>query len=374
VEERLWRVMCALERNRVNVQIITELRSQNPETEVLRPGLTVRRIAPVDAGRLWKLYFAVQAFHWNRVVRKYASAHTIWATDPAMAVGALLAVPRRPVIFNPAACAAGMRHIWEQRPEIDSMNAPRHLVWLDRFAYKHSAAIVVSSMNVKRQLERFYGARSSVHVVPYAEYPRRVNGDRASARRHFGIDEGAFSIGFLGRLDPCKDIPFLLAALKLMPLAPRDRLLLVGAGPDEARLRRVAADMGVEANLIWAGRLDDPREALAAMDVMVLPSVYEAFGLVLLEAMASGVPVIARADDGHTVFTAAAEIVPLEAGIVIPSNSQEELAAALRRLKDTPADRERLSEGARRAVEGRTWDDVAAEYIGILAPFWPRSD
>jgi glycosyltransferase involved in cell wall biosynthesis len=98
----------------------------------------------------------------------------------------------------------------------------------------------------------------------------------------------------------------------------------------------------------------------------VLPSVYEAFGLVLVEAMSVGTPVITRADDGETVFTASSEIVTPESGIVVPSNDVEALADALRLLRDSPDLRARLGVGAKRTVSRRSWDDLAKEYVSMI--------
>jgi glycosyltransferase involved in cell wall biosynthesis len=353
-------------RTGAEVQVITENRVEAILSEVMAPRLNVRRIPPADAGRLWRIDHIMRALSWRGAIKRYASGHLIWATDPSMAIGAMLAHPLDRVIFNPAACAAGIRHIWKQYPDADSLITHRHLVWLDRLAYRHAQNVVVSSMNVKQQFERFYGTRPSVHVVPYAADSPVVNPDRARARERFGIHPSGFCVGFVGRLDPCKDIPFLLTALACMSPGPHDRLLIVGDGPDAGRLRRIAEERGVAEHIVWAGRLNPPDEALAAMDVLVLPSYYEAFGLVLLEAMAFGVPVIARASDGETVLTAASEVITPENGIVVPSHDSNALASALGRLRNSNELRTRLSEGAKRYVLRRTWDDVAREAVHIL--------
>jgi glycosyltransferase involved in cell wall biosynthesis len=270
------------------------------------------------------------------------------------------------VTFNAAACAAGMRHIWKRRPEVDSMNVPRHLVWLDWLAYHYADAVVVSSHNIRGQFERFYGTRANVYVIPYAEDPLERPLDRGRARDRFGLLATDFTIGFIGRLDPCKDVPFLLRALTALPLRPTDRLLIIGTGPDEARIRKIATDLRIAEHLVWAGQQDSAQEALAAMDVLVLPSVYEAFGLVQLEAMAAGIPVIARKSNEDTVFTAASEVVPPEAGIVIPPDDERSLAEALALLRSDPMKRQELGAGGQRLVSQRNWDDVAREMLPIL--------
>jgi glycosyltransferase involved in cell wall biosynthesis len=365
VEERLWRVAQALAARGVEVKVVTENRLGLAAAEVLAPRLCVRRIQPFDAGRLWRIGQVAQVHYWRRAVMAQDCGHIVCATEPAMAVGALLASPRPHVIFNPAACAAAMRRMWEQRPELYSMNLPRHLAWVDRMAYRHADDVVVSSENVKRQFEKFYGPRSSIHVLRYAGHPSPAI-DRDVACRRFGFTADDFCVGFAGRLDPCKDVPFLLHALKRLPPRTTDRLLIVGEGPDEHRVRRAASELGLDSHIVWAGRLNSTDEAFVAMDVLVLPSVYEAFGLVLVEAMSVGTPVITRADDGETVFTASSEIVTPESGIVVPSNDVEALADALRLLRDSPDLRARLGVGAKRTVSRRSWDDLAKEYVSMI--------
>jgi glycosyltransferase involved in cell wall biosynthesis len=321
----------------------------------------------MDEGPLWRVYYVAKAYQWRKSMAMYASGDVIWSTEPSMAVGALSVRPRRRVVFNPAACAAGMRSIWRLRPETDSMRVPRHLIFLDKLAFQHADAVVVSSANVRDQFERAYGSRhGKVHVVPHAARASTDAAQRFDARARFGIEPEAFCIGFVGRLDPCKDVPFLIDAIAGMADREHIRLLLVGVGPDESRIRRKAEESGIAEHLVWAGRMDSPDDAYSAMDVLVLPSVYEAFGLVLLEAMAAGVPVIGRANNGTSVLTATAEIIPPTAGVVIPSDSVSDMTRALRLLQEDPVGRATMGEEARRHASRWTWNDVAVEYLRIF--------
>jgi glycosyltransferase involved in cell wall biosynthesis len=245
------------------------------------------------------------------------------------------------------------------------MHVPRHLLWVDRAAYKFADAVVVSSRNVEMQFRRFYGTGPAVHVHPHATDASTIHTNRVDARAAFGIAEQAFCVGFVGRLDPCKDLPFLVEAFARTDLDPADRLLILGTGPDEARVKQMASQRGLTNQIVWAGRVDEPATAYSAMDVLVLPSVYEAFGLVLLEAMAAGLPVVGRADDGETVFTATSDIVSEESGFVIPANGCPALVEVLRFLKRNPDRRREMGQAARRRALSRTWDDMARECIAV---------
>lgn len=143
----------------------------------------------------------------------------------------------------------------------------------------------------------------------------------------------------VGRLSRYKGFDVLIDALAARP---RDRLLLVGDGECAAALRVQAGARGVAARVHFAGALDDAAlaSAYASADAFVLPSRDrgEAFGLVLLEAMRAGLPVVASAIDGSGV----ASVVGVGAGgILVPPDDAGALAAAIGQLVD-PAARQAL--------------------------------
>jgi glycosyltransferase involved in cell wall biosynthesis len=367
VEERLWQVTTEMVRQGHQVEVLTENRSGAPAEEELVPGLRVRRFEPFHPGRQWRWYFLAQTLWWFRRLRAHRPTGFVWATDPTMAVAAIAAGYRRSLIYNPASCAAGVSHIGRQHPQASSLHVPRLLERLDRLACRWARAIVVSSENVKAQFDRFYGTRDNMHVIPYAigEVPLRP--PQADARRTFGVSLAGFVIGFVGRLDPCKGLEFLFAGARQCGLGPDDRIVIVGSGSDQGRLRQLVEAEGLGAHVVWAGHVADTSAVYPAFDVLVLPSFYEAFGLVMLEAMSAGVPVIGRASDGHSVFTAASEVVSHgTTGFVTRSDDPAELAVHLQWLRTHPADRAAMGERARQAATSRTWRDVVSDYRAMM--------
>ena len=149
----------------------------------------------------------------------------------------------------------------------------------------------------------------------------------------------------VGRLSRYKGFDVLIEALA--GAADVD-LLLVGGGECEGELRALAAQRGVGGRIAFAGELDD--DALAAAyesaDAFVLPSRDrgEAFGLVLLEAMRAGLPVIASAIDGSGVGEV---VVEDETGLLVPPGDAAALAGAVARLRGDDALRRRLGSGGR---------------------------
>ena len=162
-----------------------------------------------------------------------------------------------------------------------------------------------------------------------------------------------YPIGFIGRLDPVKRVPDLVRAVA--PIGDRVTLDIFGDGPDRQRIERQIDSMGCVA---LRGAVRRPQEALSEMGLLVLPSEAEGFGLVLIEAMASGVPVIATDAPGIR------DVLRHEVnGLLVPVGAPPALTAAIERVISDPQLRARLIEGGIRTVRERyTWDRVLPQY------------
>ena len=115
---------------------------------------------------------------------------------------------------------------------------------------------------------------------------------REEARRHLRLPEHCTVIGNVGRLHPDKDQATLIDGFaRALPHLPAGCLLaIIGSGPLEARLRQQATRLGVTESVRFLGQVADARQYFSAFDLFVLSSDHEPFGMVLLEAMAAGVP------------------------------------------------------------------------------------
>ena len=177
-------------------------------------------------------------------------------------------------------------------------------------------------------------------VDPDALQPQRP---RAAVRAGLGLDESVPLLVCVGRLAPQKDHPTLLAALALLP--PQVVLLVVGGDPfgdGEARLRAEAARLGLGGRARFLGIRHDVPDLVAASDLFVLPSLWEGLGLVFLEAMAVGVPVVA------TRVSAIPEVVlDGRSGWLVPPGDPAALAAAVEAALADPAERRRRGEAGR---------------------------
>lgn len=163
---------------------------------------------------------------------------------------------------------------------------------------------------------------------------------REAARAHLGLPQGAWVVGNVGRLHPDKDQATLIRGFaQALPQLPAGSLLaIMGSGKLEASLRRLAAELGVTENVRFLGQVAGGRRYFKAFDLFALSSDHEPFGMVLLEAMAAGVPVIGTdCGGGREVVQGVGELFPL--------GDAAALAGALQRQaqsRDLPALRERL--------------------------------
>lgn len=371
VETRLFHMARELAQRGIVVNVLTERRSDAPPREELMPGLFVRRFARMDCGRLWRWRNLVRVQWWRRNLHDCLSdAGHIWATHPASALAVIALGHRDRLIYNPAACTAGMRHIFRVHPHITTMRMPHHLCVLDRLAYRLSHRTIVSSRNLARQFTCFYG----VHDRPPAVLPLAartadlaVLPNRSSARRRWNLPDDGLVLGYVGRLDPCKGIDVLLEAMASQPLRPTTRLLLVGEGPDEARLRTLVDQLHLSRHVIFTGRLDDPSHAYSAIDLLAMPSHYEAFGLAAVEAMAMGVPVLAPRGNDRDTLTAFDEIIEHErTGWLVDANHPAALATVIHALERAPGQCRLLGDNARRQMSQRSWRQYVSECLEML--------
>jgi glycosyltransferase involved in cell wall biosynthesis len=173
-------------------------------------------------------------------------------------------------------------------------------------------------------------------------------GSGTAVRRSLGIDADEFVVGFVGRLDPVKDIRGLVETFSIFlrsheHAALTARLLVVGDGQELPLARRAAASL--DARVVFAGSREDVHHCMAAMDVYLQPSFYEGHSLTLLEAMASRLPVVSTAVGGTPEVVASGRN-----GYLHQAGDYMAMASSLMRLYDSPSLRRTVGESARSTV------------------------
>ncbi|MFG1790060.1 D-inositol-3-phosphate glycosyltransferase [Nocardia sp. NPDC049149] len=240
--------------------------------------------------------------------------------------------------------------------------------------------LVANTMDEARQLVDLYGAQPErIDVVPPgADLIRYQPGDKAAARAALGLSADEQVVAFVGRIQPLKAPDVLVrAAAELLRTAPGHRLrVLIVGGPSGTGLARpdalieLAAALGIADRVTFLPPQPPDRLVLVyrAADVVAVPSYNESFGLVAIEAQASGTPVLA-ADVGG-LGTA---VRHGESGLLVPGHRTPDWAGALGYLLDNP---ERLHRMSTRAVEHaanfsweHTADGLLASYSAALTDF-----
>ncbi|WKW33434.1 glycosyltransferase [Pseudomonas viridiflava] len=153
------------------------------------------------------------------------------------------------------------------------------------------------------------------------------------ARVELGLSPSVWIVGNVGRLHPDKDQATLLRgfALALPSLPENSQLVILGKGRLEESLKELARELGIGANVMFMGQVADARRYFKAFDVFALSSDHEPFGMVLLEAMVAGVPVVATSCGG------AREVVE-DVGLLFPLGDEQRLAQGLMHMAGLDAD------------------------------------
>jgi len=197
-------------------------------------------------------------------------------------------------------------------------------------------------------------------------------GDQDAARGRLGLPDDRPLLLFVGRIDPIKGIDILIRALAGWPLGgPRPRLVLIGGELDEtgmpsgslAAVAEGAEAAGVADDILFMGSRPqtDLPDFYRAVDVVAVPSLYESFGLVAVEAMACGRAVVASRAGG-LAFT----IEDGESGLLVPVADAAALGVALHEVVNDAERRARLGTAARVAAYPFSWETVASGISHIL--------
>ncbi|MEV0535445.1 glycosyltransferase [Kitasatospora sp. NPDC050463] len=238
--------------------------------------------------------------------------------------------------------------------------------WANALTYRRNDAVVAVSHAVARTIpaaRRRPGAW--VHVVhhgPDLAGAPQGPAARAAARAELGLPQDAFVVGTVGNLTPKKDQATLLAAhARLRRHHPRARLVLIGAGPLESRLRAHADELGASGSVLFAGSRPDVPALLPGLDVFALSSRQEGLPVALMEAMTSGLPAVVTRVGGMPEV-----LDDGDQGLLVEPGDPAALATALGRLADDRELRERLGAAAR---ERAAHFDVAGAQRAVEAVY-----
>ncbi len=259
-----------------------------------------------------------------------------------------------------------LHHYVPVLPRAFSRRLARH------FTRSQCAAVqaLVAPSEPMRAVLSGYGVTTPIHVVPTGLAADRFRaGDGRAFRARAGIAPGRPLVAYIGRVAHEKNIGFLLRVFaQVLKCVPQALLLIAGEGPAREGLRSQVAALGLEPHVQFAGYLERDSALLdcyAAADVFVFASRTETQGLVLLEAMAQGTPVVSTAELGTRSI-----LVPGSGALVVPEEPEAFAAAVVRVLGDAGL---RAALAVRGLAYARSWSSsaMAARLAAVYAQLHP---
>ncbi|MBI2867416.1 MAG: glycosyltransferase [Chloroflexi bacterium] len=236
-------------------------------------------------------------------------------------------------------------------------------------------ALFAFNPDEKEQLVRLYHAPPDrVRVVPGGVDLSLFHPlDMTASRKQLGLPEKGLVALYVGRVEPFKGVDLLLEATALLKRWDDLTVLVVGGGSaghaDVERLSALATELGIAERLRFTGSV--PHHALpayySAADVCVVPSYYESFGFVAVEAMACGTPVVATQVGGLAVT-----VEDGQTGYLLPERSASLLAERIERLLQEPSLRRRMGLAARARMSRFTWPVVARQVMAEYHALWKK--
>jgi len=336
-ERQARRQAVELARRGHRVSVLTRALPDRPCREEHQGIEIVRAVCPRELGPLFGVTFLV---HMRRALLQLATdadiVHCHQSLWEAAASGWARPRLRCPTLVQPAASGPyGEYRQWQR-------TRGRRL--LRRWILRNDCFVAISN-EIREELIEFGVCPERVRLIGS------------------GIDTDEFSPGespleqklpprprviFTGRLHPQKNLDVLLHAWRQVVRRVPASLILVGAGPEEARLRALSDKLGVAASVLFAGAQTDVVPYLRAADVFVLPSVAEGMSNALLEAMAAGLAVAVSRIGGNTDLVSEGQT-----GLLFDPTDTDELAQKLLCLLRNAEVRRRLGRAARRFVVER---------------------
>lgn len=247
----------------------------------------------------------------------------------------------------------------EAHKEVDAIGR-----WFNRMAFRSGAAAVAISERIARSFRRVYGFDPAA-VIPnginLARYQDAAAG-RLAWRSARGFQDDDFLVVSVARLEPQKDHLGLIRAFQLgLGQDPRRHLLIAGTGSDEPKARALASQLALERRVHLLGVVEDVPGLLGAADLFALSSRWEGSPLAVIEAMATGLPVVATAVGGVPEL-----VLDRVTGLLVPPGDPARLSEALRLLASDPELRSRMSAAARERARQFTAEAMTSAYAELF--------
>ncbi len=249
-------------------------------------------------------------------------------------------------------------------------------IWVEKQVFKPHKTYIAISHQVEKELKDELGLTQNIHVIHHGvdldvfrPLGESYELERKILRQGLGILPEEIVILLVGAYER-KGLAYVIDAMGCLGAELRKKtwLLAIGKG-DRSKFQHRAAKQNVSDRIVWIDHAKDIAPYYRASDVFLLPTLYEPFGLVILEAMACGVmPLVSKCSGG-------AELIQNDESGLLIENPQDakEIASLLAKAIQNREMRKKLGQNARKVAEKRPWDQVAKEYASVIEPLLIKS-
>ncbi len=243
--------------------------------------------------------------------------------------------------------------VWARGTDVNSPD------WLTRICtkmiLKNADSVIALTENMKRKMEN--NCSRNIHVIPNGIDFEKFQGlSKELIRKKFSFASNDLILIYVGRFRKEKGHIYLIESMRHIKQEINEvRLILCGDGPEEEEMRNLVKKFGLEGTVQFFGKVTNERipEFLAAADIFILPSLTEGFPNVLLEAMASGLPIITTDVDGVSEI-----IQEGNNGYIIPPRSPEKIAEAVINLSHNTVLLKKLSDNNLQKIRQFSWNRI----------------
>jgi len=262
---------------------------------------------------------------------------------------------------------------WEGSHAID-LQLFRRLNYLGKNLFqetviKNVTHIGVFSLNMKRQiiaLKRYKNVHRFLPGISAERFFNVTQNDQSILKAELGLDHFQSLLCYVGRFTKVKNLPVLLQSLSY--LDDKIGLVMVGDGPELKNIKTLVANLDLNSRVKFVGRSTKPEIYFQASDLFVLPSTYEPFGQVLIEAMACGKPIVGLSNSCQGVKNSNEEIIPEDFRFMAAENTPKAFADQIGIAIGKSIDSNKISSWAQ---EKFSWKTLAA---GLLRDFDARQE
>ncbi len=239
--------------------------------------------------------------------------------------------------------------------------------FLRRMVYKKARACIGASSAIANYFKEIGVDKSKIHIIPNGiNLSGFKNLDRTESRKMLGLRD-EFVVMTVARLEKVKGLTYLLKAFSELDKGSpcqmtRAALVIIGEGSERQNLEKYAEKLGISDRVRFIGEVPNQEipKYLKAADCFCLPSIKEGFGIVILEAMATGIPVIASQVGGIV------DIIQHEKnGLLVPAKASYAISRAILEIQQNPTLAQTITQSAQKTLKNYNWNNITEQLYKV---------